>query len=308
MVCSNDEADEEDTVTKKPIACTPKSLPPQRVVEAAEHAVRENPANQARYAKLLTAIPGFAPKKEHIALMTSRYWGASGVNLTVSFLDNPVSALRTRIIGHMNAWARDSNVVFSETQGQSHVRIARNAGDGYWSYIGTDINLIALDQPTMNLDSFTMDTPDSEFFRVVRHETGHTLGFVHEHMRRALVEKIDVKKAIAYYKETQGWSEAEVRAQVLTPIEETQLRATVPDPDSIMCYQVPAEITIDNETIVGGTDIDALDYSLCSTLYPKPAQALAVGSRVNGSASALVFVSSPDPAYVAAVISATRNS
>jgi hypothetical protein len=28
----------------------------------------------------------------------------------------------------------------------------------------------------MNLDSFTTSTPDSEFYRVVRHETGHTLG------------------------------------------------------------------------------------------------------------------------------------
>jgi hypothetical protein len=30
-------------------------------------------------------------------------------------------------------------------------------------------------------------TPDAEFYRVVRHETGHTLGFPHEHMRKEII-------------------------------------------------------------------------------------------------------------------------
>ena len=68
-----------------------------------------------------------------------------------------------------------------------------------------------------------METPESEFHRVVRHETGHTLGFPHEHMRRELVDKIDRRKAIAFFEETQGWSEQEVIQQVLTPIEESSL-------------------------------------------------------------------------------------
>src|SRR5262245_52498191 len=91
----------------------------------------------------------------------------------------------------------------------------------------------------MNLEAFTMNTPESEFHRVVRHETGHTMGFPHEHMRRELVNEIDPDKAIAYFGATQGWSPTEVRHQVLTPIEESSLRGTAhADPDSIMCYQI----------------------------------------------------------------------
>ena len=56
--------------------------------------------------------------------------------------------------------------------------------------------------PTMNLEGFTMRTPESEFLRVVRHEAGHTLGFEHEHMRTQLVQRIDRKKAIAYFRRT----------------------------------------------------------------------------------------------------------
>ena len=137
----------------------------------------------------------------------------------------------------------------------------------------TDILSIDRDQPTMNLEAFTMGTPESEFHRVIRHETGHTMGFPHEHMRRELVNKIDPDKAIAYFGATQGWSPAEVRQQVLTPIEESSLRGTAhADPDSIMCYQIPGSITKSGKPIVGGLDIDRQDFTFAALIYPKAAK------------------------------------
>jgi hypothetical protein len=89
-----------------------------------------------------------------------------------------------------------------------------------------------------------MDTDEAEFHRVVRHETGHTLGFPHEHMRRELVDRIDPKEAIEYFEATQGWTEEEVRQQVLTPLEESTLLGTVhADQNSIRCYQIPGFLT-----------------------------------------------------------------
>ena len=58
--------------------------------------------------------------------------------------------------------------------------------------------------------------------------------------------------------------------QVLTPIEESSLLGTTPDPRSIMCYQIPGSITKDGKPILGGTDIDQLDYEFAGRLYPKP--------------------------------------
>ena len=61
-----------------------------------------------------------------------------------------------------------------------------------------------------------------------------------------------------------------VDQQVLTPIEESSLTGTnPPDPDSIMCYQLPGTITFNGEPIVGGTDIDPTDYQFAAKLYPK---------------------------------------
>lgn len=255
------------------IVCTPKSLPRTKWTAAAKVASDINPANHPPVGRLIRIMPSFAPTPERIAALTTKYWHGGGVKLTVAFLDSPAADLRKRIVRHMNAWTKTANVKFVEAKTDPQVRIARQGGQegGYWSYLGTDILSIEPDQPTMNLEAFTMQTPDSEFHRVVRHETGHTMGFPHEHMRAELVNKIDPDKAIAFFGETQGWSPEEVRNQVLTPIEEGSLIGTAhADPRSIMCYQIPGTITKDGQPILGGTDIDAEDYAFAGKLYPKP--------------------------------------
>lgn len=255
------------------IVCSPRSLSRDKWVAAARKAVEVNPLNHEPVERLAKMMPGLTPTPLQLAAVTTKYWGPQGVHLTVGFLDNPPADLRAHILEHMNAWAETANVEFVETNTDPQVRIARQGGadGGYWSYVGTDILSIAPDQPTMNLEAFTMSSPESEFHRVVRHETGHTMGFPHEHMRRALVEKIDPEKAFSYFLRTQGWNRPMVRAQVLTPIEESQLIATPQaDPSSIMCYQLPGDITVDGQPIVGGLDINASDFAFAAQLYPKP--------------------------------------
>lgn len=115
-----------------------------------------------------------------------------------------------------------------------------------------------------------MNTPDSEFIRVVRHETGHTLGFPHEHMRKELVDKIDPAKAVKYYGRTQGWKPNEVYNQVLTPLEDFSIMGTTNvDETSIMCYQIPGSITKDGNPIIGGIDINEIDHAFAASIYPK---------------------------------------
>jgi len=255
------------------ITCTTRQLPRELWVPASKQAIKINPLNSARIHQLSMVIPGFRATPDHLAAVAMKYWQIGGVHLTVGFLDDPEPALRARIVAHMNAWGATANAQFTESGDSPQVRIARTAGDGYWSWLGTDILSIAADQPTMNLDSFSMDTPESEFHRVVRHETGHTMGFPHEHMRSELVARIDRQKAIEYYGATQGWDEQTVIDQVLTPIEDAQLLETpTPDEDSIMCYQIPSSITIDGQPILGGTDIDPIDAAFAALLYPLPVQ------------------------------------
>ncbi|UFH56947.1 M12 family metallopeptidase [Spirosoma sp. KNUC1025] len=252
------------------LVCTPKRLPLNQLESAARIATEINPLNHPPIERLLRVMPNFEPTKDRLSVLTTKFWHNGGVKLTVGFLDNAPSALRSRIIKHMNAWAKTANVKFVASNTDPQVRIAR-IEDGYWSYLGTDVLSIDANEPTMNLEGFTMQTPESEFIRVVRHETGHTMGFPHEHMRKELVAKIDSKKAIKFFGQTQGWSAQEVRQQVLTPIEESSLLGTEhADPNSIMCYQIPGVITKDGRPIIGGTDIDDQDYAFAAKIYPKP--------------------------------------
>ena len=257
----------------EPLTCSPKSIPRDMLVPAAERAVAINPVNHPPVERLARLVPDADVRRSSLAVLTTKYWNnGRGVQLTVGFLDSAPADLRARIVDHMNAWGQTANVRFTETSTDPQVRIAREGGQegGYWSYLGTDVLLIPKNEATMNLEAFTMETPDSEFHRVVRHEAGHTLGFPHEHMRKELVDKIDVDKAIDYFEATQGWNAEETKAQVLTPLEESSLLGGGADPYSIMCYQLPGTITKDGQPIIGGEDIDESDYAVAAKLYPKP--------------------------------------
>jgi Astacin (Peptidase family M12A) len=262
------------------LSCIPKSLPQRLLVKAAEVAVEINPVNAPMFGplaamatELATGASDIVMDPQRIAVITGKYWGPTPRRLTVSFMESTPADLRARIISHLNAWTRTGCVEFMATQGTGEVRISRGSG-GYWSYLGTDIRLIPRNRPTMNLQGFTMNTSESEYRRVVRHEAGHTLGFPHEHMRRELVARIDPEKAYEYFRRTQGWDRRMVDQQVLTPLDNRTIMFTPADQDSIMCYQLPGSITRDGQPIRGGMDVNQSDYAFVGRIYPKPGQDL----------------------------------
>jgi len=251
------------------VGCMIKTLPRELHLDAAAQAVHINPLNSPFAGAPGAALADELTDPQRIAVLTKKCWAPRPRTLSVSFLESTPSALRAKIMSHLNAWAVSSCIDFAETNGIGEVRISRGAG-GYWSYLGTDILMVPQDQPTMNLEAFSLEeTPDSEFYRVVRHETGHTLGCPHEHMRRALVARIDRSKAYQYFLETQGWDRKTVDQQVLTPLEEKSLMGTPADQTSIMCYQLPASITKDSKPILGGVDINRSDYQFVAKIYPR---------------------------------------
>jgi hypothetical protein len=256
--------------------CVIKSLPSRLLIKAAETARKISPVNAPVFG-MMSAVGGEfnAAEPLRIAVLTSKYWGPAARTLTVSFMESVPANLKTRIIGHLNAWTRTAGISFVGTSGVGTIRISL-AGSGYWSYLGTDVKLIPTNRPTMNLQGFTMNTPESEYKRVVRHECGHTLGFPHEHMRSALVARIDPNKAYKWFWETYGWDKATVDSQVLTPLSEASLMGTPVDQTSIMCYQLPGLITKDGKPITGGLDINQTDYGFAGRIYPRPGHAAAV--------------------------------
>ena len=256
------------------LSCVPRALPERLLIRAAATAREINPINAPfasapRAGVSMDGGAGGVQEPMRIAVLTSKYWGPSPRRLTVSFMESTPANLRARIVSHLNAWSQTGCISFAETGGVGDVRISRGRG-GYWSYLGTDVLLIPRNRPTMNLEGFTMSTPESEYKRVVRHEAGHTLGFPHEHMRASLVARVDRNRAYDYFLRTQGWDRQTVNDQVLTSLDERSLLSTPSDQTSIMCYQLPASITRDGRPILGGLDINRSDFDFVARIYPKP--------------------------------------
>ncbi len=260
------------------IGCTIKELRPDQIVEAAKNAIEHNPANDPQpmlrgvlsslMFGLSEAAHVVAELPLHMAVVTGKRW-ANGTTITVAFMEQTPSDLANRILSHMSAWSEFCNIKFALSTTDPMCRISRQPG-GYYSYLGTDNLSIPRNQQTMNLEAFTMQTPESEFHRVVRHETGHLLSAPHSHSRKEIVDLLDPEKTVAYFQATQGWSRQEIIAQILQPLNEATLTATLHENlDGIMVYGFPGSITRNGKPIPGGTDITKQDADFMASIYPK---------------------------------------
>lgn len=238
-------------------------------------AVFETPCKGPPQARRLSSTP-------KIALQTDKKWLGNGVRLRVGFIDNPLpdQALRQKITDNMNAWSEFCNVRFTLVDDPigAEVRISFSGkvlGEnhpGYWSELGIDVLGVDYPKPTMMLTRVN-ERPESFFGSLVQHETGHTLGFVHEHLRSQIVDWIDPAKAIKYYGgPPDSWSEEKTRSNVLQPLKTNELTATAePDIHSIMCYSISTSILKEGAPpITGGDTFSEHDKSHAAFVYPTP--------------------------------------
>lgn len=256
-------------MTKHCDFCTEIALPADIRQLANDIAVNENPDNlgnalpsqSTRAMRGLAALPTDAagisrmvegPSK--IFFQAGKTW-KNGHVLPVYFLDHVSTALRARIMETASTWSRYGNIHFEETQdiNASTIRIANFAGEGHWSYLGTDALLRPKSTITMNYDGYSIDenTDQREMDRVVIHEFGHAIGCPHEHFSPDVSIPWDKEKVYDYYLRTQGWSRSEVDSQVLRKYDYDQVSLmTEYDPDSIMHYAVPEDLLLDRSRAV----------------------------------------------------------
>jgi hypothetical protein len=181
---------------------------------------------------------------QRLAMFTPQRWPADKDVLQVRFLDGDTEVWR-RVMGVATgpeSWnsACGLQVAFNQrTPADIRITLARG---GSWSYMGN----YGMPEPraTMQLGWLEADTPEDELRRVVLHEFGHALGFVHEAQTPWNGIPWNKPAVYAHYAKA-GWDKRMVDAQVFDGFAPEVVEGSVYDPTSIMTYSIPVEFVLD---------------------------------------------------------------
>ena len=202
------------------------------------------------------------------------------------------STLRVRFLGGTAAqqakakeqalwWSAFANLTFDfNNAADAEIRIAFDADDGAWSYIGTDNRAIPSNQPTMNLGFLDGGTAGHEF--------GHAIGMAHEHQNPA--GGIEWNEAVVV-KSLSGppnnWDEAMIRHNVLEKYRVDQIQGTKFDADSIMLYFFPGTWVKSGVGTHANEVLSAVDkaYIASAQAYPKSAPTVVDATEIKVNAT-----------------------
>ena len=129
---------------------------------------------------------------------------------------------------------------FVDDVSKANIRIYFDSSQGSYSVVGREAAKVPKNQPTMNFAWFDVGT--------VLHEFGHALGLIHEHQNpKGNDIQWNTSALNNYMERTQGWDPKQVEEQVINRYKSNQINGSMYDPDSIMLYFYPANLTTNNK-------------------------------------------------------------
>ncbi len=249
-------------------ACIDRALPDELMQASMQRAVEENATNAPAINRRMLP-PGVQPDvpRLFLAAITGKLW-QPGRTLRVRFLDGDPQ-VHERIPPFAQLWSQYANLNFAFTDdADAEIRISFQ-NQGSWSYVGTDALVIPLGQPTMNFGWLTRATPNDEYGRVVTHEFGHALGFIHEHQNPATDIPWDKEAVYSFYAGPPNfWTREQVDVNLFTRYSADITQFSDFDPASIMLYPIPNEFTIGDFEVGWNKEPSATDKRFSASVYP----------------------------------------
>jgi hypothetical protein len=190
----------------------------------------------------------------------SKLW-PNGSKLRVRFIRG-TRAQQLKALADARVWSEHANLSFVESDDHdAEIRVSFMAGDGAWSYLGTDALRVPRDQPTMNLGFDDVGT--------YLHEFGHAIGMGHEHQNPEGGIEWDENTVV---RDLSGppnfWDDDTIRHNVLRRYQRDHVRGSRFDPRSIMLYFFPARWTKNGLSSAQNTELSDADKEWAREVYP----------------------------------------
>ena len=194
---------------------------------------------------------------ELLARNTTRYWSRDQTELSVSFVSDFSRREKSQILRLMNAWCQSAAISFRPTNGIGEVRIS-NQPTGNWSYQGTDLLLVPINQPTTNLDSYSGNGDQQRNRQVVLHQAGRILGFGQRGLLKNDLGRIKRAQCEDYILRLLGWENEFTRQKLF---------ANELEFPSVMSWELPSSVTHDGRPILANQDFGVTDVAQFQHIY-----------------------------------------
>lgn len=249
-----------------------------------------------------------------LAMPTNTFW-RPGQILRVKFFPGATPYVQHKVQNYAKQWSEVANIHLSFNDApDAEIRVSFVQGDGSWSQVGTNSRNIPLNNATMNFGWFHDSTRDEEFSRTVLHEFGHALGCVHEHQSstsRLNWDLNNISQIYDYFRQTSGWDDQMVNAQVLNRYSAVGMRTTSFDDQSIMLYEYPNYLFTDGRGTSRNWMLSDADKDFICRVYPFRSRSIGqyTFNRTNTSMNFRTMVFDPEysqPPQLALGISSAR--
>jgi len=229
--------------------------------------------NSTRFYKINPdgSISNVASQQQGLTAYSEKMW-TPGEVIKYGIIDfnGKQESLKDTVKKYAEIWENYANInfEFTEKPSDAQIRIGMESGSS-WSYIGRDALQVASDAKTMNLGWLGNDAEANQ--RVILHEFGHVLGFVHEHNGPAANIKWKKNLVYQYYAQAPNyWSKDMVDQNVMFKYSQTLTNYSDYDENSIMHYPIDPRLTTDYKSYPYNVALSPTDKQYASIFYPFP--------------------------------------
>ncbi len=212
--------------------------------------------------------------RQPLAGETAKMWSPGETIKVFISTTNGSSQLVELVKSTAKQWEGIANIKFDfspRTKSEGQIKVWFNATNRYWSWIGRDVLSNVLNENTMNFGFVNRGMSVEEMQRIILHEFGHALGFIHEHQSPVAGIQWDKDKVYQLFaEEPNKWSRADVDFNIFARYSATTTNFSAYDPTSIMHYQIPAALTINGVGTPMNFGFSSQDIRYAGMIYPFP--------------------------------------